>query len=70
MDVPSVGKAKARLASTHRLHKDDPEAIHTATQEYYTAKIAADVQRSLDKAPPLSPEQRRLLAGLFDGVEQ
>jgi hypothetical protein len=58
--------ARSRVAVAHR--QKDPAAIRAARQEHAEAKIAAFIEKTLAKAPPLSGEQRTRLAELLAPV--
>lgn len=58
---------RARVAALSRDRSaDDPERIN-AQRDFTTAKLADYIKRTVDAAPPLTPEQRDRLAGLLRG---
>jgi hypothetical protein len=63
--VNRVGKAKATHAITVRWYgSDSPQATETA-RNLNEANAEAYIRELLDKAPPLSPDQRARLAELL-----
>lgn len=57
--------AATKVASAYRT--GDPERIALARRELAEANITAAIQRSLEKAPPLTPAQVKRLTGLLRG---
>lgn len=63
MGAPTYTELRARLASTIAHHPDaDVTDLRAA---YYAAKLEAHIRGVLEKAPPLTAEQRDRLAGIF-----
>lgn len=62
---PEVARTRSRVAVAHRFH--DPVAILEARREHAAAKLEDYIRRTVDAAPPLSPEQRERLAALLRG---
>lgn len=59
----SYTRIRARLASTVAHHPDrDVSDLRAA---YHAAKLEAHIRAALEKAPPLTAEQRDRLAGIF-----
>lgn len=62
--MPSVQHSAAtKVAQAYRTN--NPERIADARRELATANIEAAIQRALEKAPPLTPEQVKHLSGLL-----
>ena len=58
---------RARVAALTRSRtNDDPELIE-ARRNLTAEKLAAYIRRTVDTAPPLTPEQRERLAQLLRG---
>lgn len=57
--------ARNRLGAISRHHPTDVDAIRAAQQELAAAKIAEYIKRTVDSAPPLTPEQRDRLSLLL-----
>lgn len=60
---PNVAKARSLKAVAHR--RGDQAAILEAGRELAAAKLEVYIQRTIESAPPLTPEQRDRLAGLL-----
>jgi hypothetical protein len=58
-----VRLTRSAVGVAHR--RGDPEAIKSATRELAAAKLADFIARTVDAAPPLTPEQRDRLALLL-----
>lgn len=59
---------RARVAALTRHHPDNPEFVTSARRDLAAAKLEDYVRRTVDKAPPLTPEQRdRIAAALWSG---
>lgn len=64
-DVSDWKSPRGRVAALSRSrHPDDPDLV-AARQELRTARLADQIQRTIDAAPPLSAEQRARLARLL-----
>jgi hypothetical protein len=62
--MPSkVISARSRLGVAAR--RADPDAIESARQELAAAKLEAYVAKVVATAPPLTPEQSRIIAALL-----
>ncbi len=66
----SVTRARSRVALEAKAAKNNPEPssharLSDARRDLAEAKLAAYIQRVVDQAPPLSPEQRDRLAVLL-----
>jgi hypothetical protein len=57
--------AASRKASWTRVYGPDSPQVARADQELRTAALAAHIKRLVDKAPPLTAEQRAQLALLL-----
>jgi hypothetical protein len=57
--------ARNQLGAIKRHHPHDEAAITAARRELAEAKIAEYILRTVDAAPPLTPEQRSRLADLL-----
>lgn len=64
---PKVAHARAMLGVEHRRRDASPEAIAEARRELAAAKLEDYITRTVDAAPPLTPEQRERLAALLRG---
>lgn len=64
--IPDTAQqARARLARASKKHSDpDPEVL-AARQNLAAAKLQQYIESVVDKAPPLSPEQRSTLVALL-----
>ncbi len=63
-------RARSRVALEAKAAKNNPEPssharLSDARRDLAEAKLAAYIQRVVDRAPPLSPEQRDRLAVLL-----
>jgi hypothetical protein len=64
--MPSVQHTAAiKVAQAHRTN--NPERIAKARRELAEANITQAIERSLKKAPPLTPVQIKRLTGLLKG---
>ena len=62
--MPSTQHSAAmKVAQAHRAK--DPERIAKARRELAESNIQKAIERALEKAPPLTPTQVRLLSGLL-----
>lgn len=64
MTVTPAQLTRNRVANLSRYRPDSPELVD-ARRDLAAAKLAAYIQRTVDAAPPLSPEQRDRLALLL-----
>jgi hypothetical protein len=64
-DPSPVIKARSRVGVATR--RADPVAIESARRDLAAAKLEAYVAKVVAAAPPLTPEQSRLIAGLLNG---
>lgn len=60
-----VARTRSRVALTTRL--GTPEQREEAKRDHAAAKLAQYIERVVDEAPPLTPEQRDRLAVLLRG---
>jgi hypothetical protein len=68
--VSTVFHERARVASLTRSRRpDDPELV-AARQSLKAERLADYIKRTVDAAPPLTPEQRDRLALLLKGGGQ
>lgn len=58
-------KARSRVGVATR--RADPAAIESARRDLAAAKLEAYVAKVVAEAPPLTPEQSRLIAALLNG---
>lgn len=66
--MSSVTTERARIAALSRSRpKNDPELIE-ARQRLKTLRLEAHVQKALDQAPPITPEQANRIASLLRPV--
>lgn len=66
---PETWKAKrARLASLTRSRAVDDPALVDARRDLKAARLEDHIQRIVDAAPPLTPEQRDRLASILRGA--
>lgn len=63
----SVTHERARVASLTRSRTPDDPDLLDARRNLTAANLAAYIKRTVDAAPPLSPEQRQRLAALLSG---
>lgn len=61
----AVIKARSRVGVATR--RADPAAIEAARRDLAAAKLEAYVAKVVGEAPPLTPEQSRLIAALLNG---
>lgn len=63
----SLTQPRARVAALSRSRSiNDPDLV-AAKRDLREARLAAYIQRTVDEAPPLTPEQRDRLALLLRG---
>lgn len=65
--TPDERTTRARVAAAKRHHPDDPATTELAA-EFKADRLALHIQRVVDEAPPLSPEQRARLSLLLRGA--
>ncbi len=62
--TPVERSARARVAALKRHHPHDPETAQAAAA-FKADRLAEYIQRTVDEAPTLSPEQKNRLALLL-----
>ena len=69
--MPEMTRAQiqARLARHVRFYPDDAEGIGELRRQYREAALEDSIRRLVEKAPPLSAEQRERLAAIFHAVQ-
>ena len=65
--MSEVYHQRARLAALSRYHPDTDPKVVEASLELRTARLAKQIRRLADEAPPLTAEQRTRLAALLTG---
>ena len=63
---PNVAKARSRVGVSSR--QGDADALLNARRELATAKLEDYITRTVDAAPPLTPEDRDYLASLLRSI--
>lgn len=66
--MSDISHHKARVGALSRSRRDDDAELQDAKRKLHEAKIAACIQANLDKAPPLTDDQRNRLAELLRPV--
>ena len=66
--APAVATARARKAALTRHRPADTDALTVATRDLAAANLEDYIRRTVDAAPPLTPEQRDRLAVLLRGA--
>ncbi len=67
---PESRSARARLAYSTRQHGTTAEPTTGARRDYAAARLADYIRDTLEKAPPLTDEQRAKLAELLRPVRR
>jgi len=66
--TPAEKTERARVAAMRRHHPNDPKTDELAAA-FKADRLAQHIQRIVDEAPPLTPEQRARLAVLLHGPD-
>lgn len=64
---PSVAAARARANALKRYRPVDDPVVKAAERDLRVERLAEYIERVVDAAPPLTPEQRDRLALLLRG---
>ncbi len=70
VDVSDWKSPRGRVAALSRSRQPDDPDLVAARQELRAARLADQIQRTIDAAPPLSAEQRARLARLLTPVAE
>ena len=65
-----ISRPRARVAALSRSRADDDPDLVGARRDLKAAKLEDYIRRVVSEAPPLSDDQRELLAGLLRPVPQ
>ena len=65
---PEARRLRGRIAAATRHHPGDTDTIADDKREYRFLVLADYIKRTVDAAPPLTPEQRDRLAVLLRGA--
>jgi hypothetical protein len=72
MPTTNLAAQRVAIARAERASRrtGDSALVEDARRDYAAAKLADYIKRTVDAAPPLSPEQRERLAALLRGGGQ
>jgi hypothetical protein len=65
-----ISRPRARIAALSRSRTDDDPELVEARRDLKAAKLEDYIRRVVSEAPPLTDQQRELLAGLLRPVPQ
>lgn len=66
-DITNWTGPRGRVAALSRSRSENDPELVDARRALRAARLAVQIQRTVDEAPPLTPEQRERLAALLRG---